>query len=88
MTRSNIIPLHRVVELPVRTLDEIAREAEGQHKPDLYEALRHVDHRPPLGERLVRFFRRNSFSVGVVCYVVAVAVGMYFAFQIGRGVWL
>jgi hypothetical protein len=83
---TNVIPLHRVVELPVRTLDEIAREAEGQPDAWPYDESECVEDMLDLA--LVRFFRRNSFSVDVVCYVLAVAVGMYFAFQIGRGVWL
>jgi hypothetical protein len=51
--------------------------------PDLYEVFRHE--RPTFGEIMVAAFRRWSFRIGMACYVVAVAVAMYFAFQMGRG---
>lgn len=34
---------------------------------------------------LVAFFRRWQFRIFIGCYVIAVATGMYFAFQLGRG---
>lgn len=40
---------------------------------------------PTFGERLVEFMRRWQFRIGIGCYCVAVAVGCYFAFQVGRG---
>lgn len=47
---AKILPLHRVVELPVRTLDDIAREHEGQ--PDLIEQLRQNTRYPSTIERI------------------------------------
>jgi hypothetical protein len=56
-------------------------------RPDLFEALRENARREPTwGEKLVEFFRRSSFACGIALYLLAVAVGMYFAFQLGRGV--
>lgn len=43
---------------------------------------------PSFGEKLVEFMRRWQFRIGIACYIVAVAVGCYFAFQVGRGLVL
>jgi hypothetical protein len=71
---------HRVVQLPVKTLDQIARDHEGQHHRAFVGGIRPV--REPA---LVRFFRRNAERIGIACYVVAVLAGCWFAFQLGRG---
>lgn len=49
MAQSSIIPLHRAVRLPARTLDDIVRDhgSEAQHKPDLFEQLRAEARRGP-----------------------------------------
>lgn len=60
MNRDNIIRLHRMVELPVRTLDDIARECEGQ--PDFRET-RHIVIREPLFDRIADALGSRSFLI-------------------------
>ena len=82
MTRqSNIIRFpHRVVELPVRTLDDIVRE----HGSDaVHREPRHVTVEPE--RRLVAFFRERQFEIGMVCLGIATLAACWFAFQMGRG---
>jgi hypothetical protein len=55
---------------------------------DLIQQLRQREHRyePTAGERLVEFFRRNGeLVVASGCYVLTILIGMYFAYQLGRG---
>jgi hypothetical protein len=41
--------------------------------------------RPPFGERLVAFARRNQERFAVASLILATLLGCYFAFQMGRG---
>ena len=82
--------LHRVVELPIKTLDDLAREHGVEAPRDYAPPFTFVASRnqPTFGEKLVDFARRWQFRFAVASYVIAVAAGCYFAFQVGRGVWL
>jgi hypothetical protein len=42
-------------------------------------------YRPPFGERLVAFARRNQERFAVASLILATLLGCYFAFQMGRG---
>lgn len=74
--------LHRVIELPVKRLDDVARE----NRVDTDDWLRRDD-RPyvTFGDMLVAFFRRSASVIGWSLYVLGVLTAMYFAFQLRRG---
>jgi hypothetical protein len=40
---------------------------------------------PTFGERVVAFFRRQQFRIGMACFAVAVGTVCYFIFQTARG---
>jgi hypothetical protein len=42
-------------------------------------------YRPPFGERLVDFARRNQERFAVASLILATLLGCYMAFQVGRG---
>lgn len=86
----NVIHLntHRTVMVPVKTLDDLAREHRVEPPRDYAEPFVPSRNQPTFGEKLVDFARRWQFRFAVASYVIAVAAGCYFAFQVGRGVWL
>lgn len=95
-TTGNIIALHRGC---VRPLETDPRQLNGDHdaawhkRVNLCDAFAESIQREYLeleplsfGERLVIFFRQSAAGFAWSFYVLAVLVGMYFAFQLGRGV--
>jgi hypothetical protein len=73
MHTNNIIPLHRGIADQPRDYAEPFRFIPSRNQPLSF------------GEKLVAWARRNQFRFAIVSYIVAVTVGCYFAFQLGRG---
>jgi hypothetical protein len=79
----NVVPLHRgVAPIPADHLRSI-------FEPRRYEPLDVPDEQCDPDEEVYAWLDENRARLikvsGFVCYILAVAVAMYFAFQLGRG---